>query len=201
MYFERTFRLLTYGPEINNILAKPVEESEWPELPRLFEYMTEVMRKANRIGLSAPQIGCFKQFVLILKNDKSVVGLVNPEITRLYGREMERYEECVSLPPTKNRCKVPRLEGVDVEAYLVGSPDVRKKLTFRGREARIVQHELDHLTGTFFIDRVLERRGKDVLKQFHNWKAMRKAQIRKMEENNHVDAGFIAACRGQSRVS
>ena len=201
MYFERNFRLLTYGPEMNNILARPVEEAEWQEIPRLFEYMKEVMRRANKTSLAAPQIGCFRQFVLISKNEKHLIGLVNPEITRLYGREIERSEECLSLPPLGNKCRVPRLETIDVEASLASDPDVRKKLTFRGREARIIQHELDHLTGTFFIDRVLERRKGDVLEKFHNWKAMRRAQIRMMEENKNVNAGFIAACRGQSRVS
>jgi hypothetical protein len=98
-------------------------------------------------------------------------------------------------------CRVPRLEIVDVEASLADTPDIRKKLTFHGGMARIVQHELDHLTGTFFIDRVPERRGKEVLGRFHNWKAMRRAQIRRSEENEYVDAGAFAASRGQSRMS
>ena len=92
MFFQRNFRLLTYGPEMNNILSKPVEEAEWPEIPRLFQYMVEVMRRADVAGLAAPQIGCFKQFVVIEKRDGSLVGLVNPEIMRLYGKEIGRYE-------------------------------------------------------------------------------------------------------------
>jgi peptide deformylase len=201
MYFERKFRLLTYGPDMNNILAKPVEEAEWPEIPKLFKYMAEVLRKTGGVGLAAPQIGCSKQFVLIKKHDCSLVGLVNPEITRLYGKESNREEGCLSIPPTGNHCMVPRLEAVDIEASLADTPDIRKKLTFRRGIARIVQHEVDHLTGTFFIDRVPERRGKEVLGRFYNWKEMRKAQIRMTEENKNVDAGFIAASRGQSRVS
>jgi len=186
---------------MNNILSKPIEEAEWPDIPRLFEYMVDVIRKAGGIGLAAPQIGCFKQFVVIERYDKSVIGLVNPEVLRLYGKEVEGYEGCLSLPPAGNECMVPRLEYVDVEASLAETPHIRKKLTFRGGTARIVQHELDHLTGTFFIDRVLERRKADVLEQFQNWKTKRRAQIRKMEENGHVNTGAFAVSRGQSRVS
>jgi peptide deformylase len=201
VFFQRNFRLLTYGPEMNNILSKPVEEAEWPEIPRLFQYMVEVMRRADVSGLAAPQVGCFKQFVVIEKRDGSFVGLVNPEIVRLYGKETDRYESCVSLQPLGNKCEVPRLKYVDVEASLIDDPDYRKKLTFNGRTARIIQHELDHLTGTFFIERAPDRKRNEALEKFHNWKVKRRAQIRMMEENGNVNAGFIAACRGQSRVS
>jgi peptide deformylase len=186
---------------MNNILSRPVEESDWPDIPRLFEYMLEVMRKANGIGLAAPQVGCFKQLVLIAKSESSVIGLVNPEVVRLYGKESEEHEECLSMPPPGNGCMVPRLESIDVETSLAESLDVRRKLTFHGGMARIVQHELDHLTGTFFIERASERRRKEVLEKFHNWKSMRRAQIRRAEENGHVNSGSFAVSRGQSRVS
>ena len=65
MFFERNFRLLIYGPQLNNFISKPVEESEFHAIPQLFEYMVEVMRRANGCGLAAPQIGCFKNFVLV----------------------------------------------------------------------------------------------------------------------------------------
>jgi peptide deformylase len=186
---------------MNNVLSKPIEEAEWHEIPSLFEYMLEVMERADGVGLAAPQIGCFKQFVLITKYDRSVVGLVNPEVLRLYGKEIERQEGCLSLPPRENVCMVPRLEIIDVEASTWQHPHLRRKLTFRGSVARILQHELDHLTGTFFIDRVSERKKKDALEKFNNWKAMRRAQIRRNEENGHVNTGPFAVSRGQSRLS
>ena len=202
MYFQTNYRLLIYGPEMNNVLAKPVEESDFADIPKLFTYMVDVMQKADGVGLAAPQIGCFKQFVLITKKGRcfnssgSVVGLVNPEITRLYGKEIEAEEGCLSLPPSGNQCMVPRLEIVDVEASMADSPHVRRAFTFRGGMARIVQHEIDHLTGTFFIDRVSERRRADVLDKFQTWKAMRRAQIRKIEENGHVHPRPFAVGRG-----
>jgi hypothetical protein len=91
---------------------------------------------------------------------------------------------------------------VDVEASTAGAPDVRRKYTFEGSLARIIQHEMDHLDGTFFVDRIPEEhKKKDVLEKFHNWKAMRRAQIRRVEENGHVNTGPFAVSSGQSRVS
>lgn len=201
MYFQQNFRLLIYGPEMNHIVSKPIEESEWPDIPKLFGYMVDVMRKAEGVGLAAPQIGCFKQFALITRRDRSVVGLVNPEITRLYGKEIEGIEGCLSLPPRENTCMVPRLEIVDVEASLAETPNLRQAFTFRGSMARVVQHEIDHLTGTFFVDRISDRRRKDVLEKFNNWKAQRRAQIRRIEENGHVSTRPFAVGSSTTRVS
>ncbi len=199
MFFQKNFRLSTFGPAMNNVLSRPIEEPEWPEIPNLFEYMVEVLRKADRVGLAAPQVGCFRRFMVIKRSDRSVIGLVNPEITRLYGREIIEIERCVSLPPIENECRVPRLETIDVETSLVHSPHVRKKLTFRGELARIVQHELDHLTGTFIVDRVSDCQRRDALDRFNSWKSMRRAQIRKVEEN--VNTGAFTVSRGQPRMS
>lgn len=202
MYYQRDFRLLTYGPNMNNILSRPVEEKEWPEIPGLFKYMREVMRKADGFGLAAPQIGCFKRFILVEMPKGSVLGLLNPEITRLYGREIKGLEWCSNVPPPGNESMILRMGTVEIEASLAFTPDERRKFTFHGRVARIIQHEIDHLDGISFVDRIQnEAKKRAILSKFHDWKLMRRAQIRRNEENKHVDAGFIAACRGQSRLS
>ena len=202
MYFERTFRLLTYRPEMNNILSKPIKESEWPEIPGLFKYMREVMRKADGFGLAAPQIGCFRRFILVEMPKGAVLGLLNPEVTRLYGREINGLEWCSNVPPPGNESMIPRMGTVDIEASLATAPGERRKFTFHGILARIVQHEIDHLDGIFFVDRIpSEGRKKSILRKLHNWKLTRLAQIRYEEENRNVNAGAFAASRGQSRLS
>jgi peptide deformylase len=203
VFFQKNFKLLTYGAQTDGVLSKPVEESDWDDIPRLFEYMVEVMRKADGMGLAAPQIGCFKQFMLMEMPNRSVIGLINPEITRLYGAEVRGLEWCSNVPPPGNECVVPRMGKVDIEASLAGSPGVRRKLTFKGSEARIIQHEIDHLNGTFFVDRIPEEhKKKAVLENFNNWKAMRRAQIRTREENGNVKAGAaVAAHCGKSYLS
>jgi peptide deformylase len=202
VYFQRNFRLSIYGPETNNVLSRPVEEAEWPDIPRLFEYMFEVMRKAEGLGLVASQIGCFKRFMLIESKRGVVIGLINPEITRLYGEEVRGLEWCSNVPPQGNECAVPRMDKVDIEASLAGSPDIRMKFKFSGSLARTVQHGIDHMDGIFFVDRIQEEHKKiAVLKKFNEWKSMRRAQIRTMEESGNVNTGAFAVSRGQSRVS
>ena len=201
MYFQRNFRLLIYGPQINDIQSKSVEQAEWTDIPMLFQYMVEAMRKSGRTGISAPQIGLFKQFIVVERKDHSVIGLVNPEVTRLYGEETDGEESCSSIPPCGNLCRVPRLSAVDVEASLVSDPEVRTNLTFRDEVARIVQHEIDHLNGISFIDRATKGQRSKVINSFNNWKAMRKAQTRMREENGNVNTGVVTAHSGQSLMS
>lgn len=202
MYFQENYRLLTYGPDMNNILAKPVEESDLPDIPRLYRYMVDVMRKADGLGLAAPQIGCFKQLMLIESPNQAAIALLNPEIIRLYGDEVRGLEWCSNVPPPGNECVVPRMEKVDIEASLAGSPSIRRKFTFSGSLARIVQHEVDHLNGIFFVDRIPEEHKKiAVLKKFNEWKSQRRAQIRKIEENGNVNSRFVTAISTPTRMS
>ena len=65
---------------------------------------------------------------------------------------------------------VPRMGMVDIEASLVSSPGERKKFTFSGSLARIIQHEIDHLNGTFFFERADLVEKAKVLEKFHQWK-------------------------------
>ena len=200
MYFAETFRLLIYGPTMTNVLSEPIAENDYQDLARLRRYMVECMRKADGVGLAAPQIGLFKQFV-ILEFEGKVLDLINPEITRMYGKELEDYESCLSLPPHGNDCLVPRLENIHVEASTSTLPNFRREFVFTGHVARIAQHEIDHLTGTFFVDRVPLSRKQDVLKRFEHWKEMRRAKVRYAQRENHdVDAGTVASRGGKSRL-
>lgn len=201
MYFRENFKLLVYGREMNNILSKPIERSEYADLPRLLDYMLRVMRTANGVGLAAPQIGCFKQFIILQGNDGTIIDLVNPEIISIYGREIDAPEGCLSLPPSGNECIVSRMEIVEVEASSSARPMERKSQTFYRMEARILQHEVDHLTGTFFVDRVSPRERKKALDRFNQWKYERKAQTRMREESKDVNTGFVAACGGAANLS
>lgn len=191
---------MTYGPAMVNVLSEPVAEGDYKDLPKLRRYMLECMRKADGVGLAAPQIGLFKQFV-ILEFGTEVLDLINPEITRMYGKETEDFESCLSLPPQGNDCLVPRLENIHVEASTSRLPSFRREFVFKGFEARIVQHEIDHLTGTFFVDRIPLARKQDVLKRFENWKEMRRAKVRYAQRGNeNVDAGIVAARGSKSRL-
>jgi len=157
-----------YGPELINVESDPVTDDDLEWLPNLKPMMLKIMREAGGVGLAAPQVGVFKNFVLIELRNGTVIDLVNPEITRLYGKETAAMEGCLSIPPAGNQCPVPRTEFIDIEAE--GILYERRKWKFTHEDARVVQHELDHLTGTFFIDRVPEKKRRVVLEQFESWK-------------------------------
>jgi len=112
------------------------------------------------VGIAAPQVGRFQRVVIVdvSKARKSVSNhghlvLVNPEITKWDGYEIGR-EGCLSVPDfTGNviRATEIHLKAQDVE----GSP---LDFEMQGFEARAVQHEIDHLDGLLFLDRVVSRR-------------------------------------------
>ena len=133
--------------------------------------MIPMMRMNNGVGLAAPQIGVFKQYFIMETTDRKIVDFVNPDIYKMYGKEEEDFEACLSLPPTGNGCPVPRLEHISIIASTSKDPQERKETQFSKMNARVAQHEIDHLCGVFFIDRVNEKRRKAVLDLYRNWKA------------------------------
>ncbi len=156
------------------VLAKRGEEVTHfdDELKTLVEEMFESMYAAQGIGLAAPQIAISKRITVIDvsfgKNAKDRIALINPEIIEATGKQVEE-EGCLSLPEIRE--KVVRAERVKVRAQ-----DVHGKLfEVEGDEllARALQHEIDHLDGILFIDRVSRLKRELVLRK-----------IRKLQKNN-----------------
>jgi peptide deformylase len=168
-------RLLLYGPEMIHVESRPIHRADYDELPELMKYMETVMRRCNGIGLAAPQVGVFKNFCIVQTGD-GITGLVNPEVTQMFGKEDWAPEGCLSIPPVGNECPVPRMECVMIQAATIAAPDVKQHFKFSRMDARVAQHELDHLTGTFFVDRVGEKQKRLVLEKFRNWKTIWEAQ-------------------------
>ena len=145
------------------VLAKPGEPVTVfdDNLKTLVEEMFESMYAAQGIGLAAPQIGLSQRLTVIdvsfKKNPDEKVVLINPEIIE---REGEQYEEegCLSLPEIRE--KVKRAARVKVRAQNTDG----EWFEIEGEEllARAFQHEIDHLDGVLFIDR-LSRLKKDLI--------------------------------------
>lgn len=137
-----------------------------PEVPRLIDDMFETMRSADGVGLAAPQVGLPIRLVVIeipplyeQHADGSEVEvepaqpfvLINPRIVKMSNEEVIRQEGCLSLPGWYG--DVPRVTWVTVEYQ-----DVHGK-HFRLRKADgllgwVIQHEVDHLDGILFTERV-----------------------------------------------
>ncbi len=142
-----------------------------PELKQFVEEMFESMYEAQGIGLAAPQISVSKRMAVIdvsfKKNPGDRLALINPSIVEQRGKQVEE-EGCLSLPDIRE--KVQRAAWVKVRAQDVTG----KWFEVEGEEllSRALQHEIDHLDGVLFIDRI-SRLKRDL--------ALRK--IKKMQKN------------------
>jgi len=137
------------------VLARPgapVTEFD-AKLKKLVEEMFESMYAAQGIGLAAPQISLSKRLTVIdlsfNKKPEDRIVLVNPEVVERKGKQLEE-EGCLSLPEIRE--KVSRAAWVKVRAQNVKG----EWFEVEGEEllARALQHEVDHLDGILFIDRI-----------------------------------------------
>lgn len=139
----------------DRVLSKPGEPvTEFDEdLNILVEEMFESMYAAHGIGLAAPQIGLSKRLTVIDVNFKKdpadKLVLINPEIVEREGKQFEE-EGCLSLPEIRE--KVTRAAKVKVRAQNVAG----EWFEVEGEEllSRALQHEIDHLDGILFLDRL-----------------------------------------------
>jgi peptide deformylase len=168
--------LCFYGPKMINIEAEPVYADEYALLPTLREYMMGMMRQHHGIGMAAPQVGVSRRFFLIATEDGDYIDLVNPEIKELYGIANTEFEACLSIPPGGNGCPVERCDHVEIE-YSTSTSEERIVRKFSFMDSRVAQHEFDHLTGTFFIDRVHATWKKKVLDLFYTWKGKQECSV------------------------
>jgi peptide deformylase len=162
------------------------------EIQHLISHMRETMREAPGVGLAAPQVGLPLQIAVIedrkeYHKDVSAEQLalrerrpvpfhviINPEITLLRARAAEFYEGCLSLPGFF--ALVPRAHSVRVECLDErGRP---KRIEASGWYARILQHEIDHLHGKLYIDRMHARSFTSIANFERFWKGKDVEDIR-----------------------
>ena len=137
-----------YGDPILRRKAEPVEEVT-PELRTVIADMVETMYHQVGIGLAAPQVGIPLRLVLIDDGSRGPRALINPAIVDR-GGSIRGEEGCLSIPGIFG--EVERSEWVKIEA--VDPEGGRINLDARGLQARVIQHEIDHLDGVLFIDRL-----------------------------------------------
>ena len=140
--------------------SAPVTEFD-DELRAFIDDLEETRRNGPAaVGIAAPQVGYFRRVVIVdcsttrkpVPNHGRLV-LVNPEITHWEGYEMGR-EGCLSVPDyTGNVIRATHIHLLAQDPY---GHDL--EFDMEGYEARAVQHEIDHLDGMLFVDRVVSRR-------------------------------------------
>jgi peptide deformylase len=145
-------KILIYPHEILKQEAKPVEKVDG-QFQDLIDQMLDIMYKAKGVGLAANQIGELKQVVVMditpSEKDPNPIVIINPRITEFEGDEVS-VEGCLSIPnytaPVKRAFKL----------QVTGYDRNEKEISFEaeGLLARCIQHELDHLRGICFVDRL-----------------------------------------------
>lgn len=129
-------------------IAEPVTSFD-KKLQKLVKDMEAMVRESNGVGLAAPQVGISKRFFLT-QLSKRFVALVNPEITHVAAETEVKEEGCLSLPEIFGDVRRPVAIRVKFQD-LSGKP---MQLELEGMDARVVQHEYDHLNAVLFIDRI-----------------------------------------------
>ena len=118
-------------------------------LPKLIDEMFETMHAARGVGLAAPQIALSLR-VLVAEFEDQKVALVNPEIVKAEGEDLGT-EGCLSIPGYVGD-NIRRATKVTVKAQDARGKPI--KVRAEGWFARILQHEIDHLDGVLFLDRL-----------------------------------------------
>ena len=144
--------ILRYGDDALHASARPVDNFDG-ELEMLLRDMTQTMYAAPGVGLAAPQIGVPLRVcvidVTVGKRSGELYELVNPGMVLCEGLQLEE-EGCLSLPGFN--ATVVRPSRVVVKCFdREGHP---KTIEGTGLLARAIQHELDHLDGAIFVDRL-----------------------------------------------
>jgi peptide deformylase len=144
--------IVRYGAAVLHAPASPVDQIT-PDVQQLIDDMIQTMYAAPGIGLAAPQVGIplrlFVADVSVGRNPADLIVFINPEFVERDGMQLEE-EGCLSAPgfnATVARPARATLKGLDrtgAELVVEGT----------GLLARCFQHEMDHLDGTLFIDRL-----------------------------------------------
>lgn len=138
------------GDEILRKRSREVEIVD-DKIRQILEDMVDTMHQSNGVGLAGPQIGLLKRLVVIdLYDDNGPIKLVNPKIIKQEG-EQEVEEGCLSFP--NQFAKIIRPAKVTIEALNENGEKI--KIEGEGLLAQAISHELDHLDGILFVDKII----------------------------------------------
>ena len=149
------------GEAILTLVATPITETEFAStwLNALADAMQDTMLERNGVGIAAPQVYISKRMIIVASRpnprypdapEMNAVVMVNPEILSFSNETILGEEGCLSVPD--ERGQVQRAQKIIVRYRTLNGEFVESE--FSGFPARIVQHEVDHLNGVLFIERI-----------------------------------------------
>ena len=144
----RTIR--TEGDEILKKKSKPVEVVD-DKIRELIKDMFDTMHKYEGVGLAAVQVGILKQIIVIdLEDEEQKYVLINPEIISQTGEQVVE-EGCLSFP--NKFAKIKRPTNIKVKA--LNEKGEKIEISAKDLLAQAIAHEIDHLNGEVFIDKII----------------------------------------------
>ena len=190
-----TLKIVQAGHPVLRQKARPMaaDEIRSTSCQQLIELMRQTMYDAPGVGLAAPQVGLSLQLAVIEDREDFLKGMdpqalaerdrrpvpftviINPVIT-LEGTSVEFFEGCLSV--TGFSAIVPRASRVRVDCLNHNAEPVTIEAT--GWHARILQHEIDHLEGTVYLDRMLSRSLATADNLARYWKDKPIAEVRRL---------------------
>lgn len=140
------------GDPVLRSKAKEVEEVT-DKTRDLLDNMAETMYDAPGIGLAAPQVGILQRVIVVdVEDDNGLLELINPEIISVSEEKAIMEEGCLSIPEEKGH--VVRAKKVTVRGLNRNGKEVI--IEAEDLLARALQHEIDHLDGILFVDKVVK---------------------------------------------
>lgn len=158
-------KIIEFGHPLLRQKAKTLSEKEIRSLKvqKLIKEMQEfLVPKKMGVGLAAPQVGEGLSLAVIsirpVKNRKDVeefdLVIINPKIVRMFGKRRQEWEGCISGGALRSGlfAKVPRYKKIELEYR--DEKGRKHQEIFDGLPAHVIQHEVDHLNGILFVDKV-----------------------------------------------
>ncbi len=153
-------QVVKFGDPVLKSKASPVRDFG-PKLRAEAERMMGIMRDGMGVGLAATQVGILRRLLVFQAgHDSEPTALVNPEVEWASDEVVVAEEGCLSLPRVSMDVERPlfvRFKGLDVDGEPV-------QIEAAGLEARVLQHELDHLDGVLILDRAPRAQRKGALR-------------------------------------
>lgn len=151
--------IYAYGHPVLKKVAEEITKSEYEDLGNLIEDMYETMYKTNGVGLAAPQIGksirIFVVDTIQVKEDLKIEApikkaFINPEKLEEFGALWSYDEGCLSFPDINAGVERP----TNIRIRYLDENFVEHVEVFDGFNARVIQHEYDHLEGILFVEKI-----------------------------------------------
>lgn len=145
-------KIITEGHPTLRKKALPLDTID-KKTEKLAADLIETMNKENGIGLAAPQIGQSRRMICVKTKDGSLI-FINPVIMKKSWRKNTAEEGCLSVPGIFGL--VERCNSIILKANNLSKETI--KLKARGLMARVIQHEIDHLEGILFTDKIEKKK-------------------------------------------